>query len=365
MVEKAKSSSDLLCENFNWPLTAGQVSEITGVTPRALQHYDKKGLLCPARSGEGRANNRKLYMPEDLDRLKKIVVLSEYGFELEEMRPILDGKVNVVDALAEQLEVLRAAENRLKNLILFARYAEIVGDELFETLAFGTSQIDAFAEMLRGTPFFQGKEQRWKSLDEESLRRMTFELGDLITAFLEADGDDPFSDIEATVRKLRSWFCEFYFEIDDLDLLNIWVLFEDESEEAEFATSLGDESTPGFLQASVFLVWLKSMLVAIAGIADEQFGGDASGLLEDENGIVRLVGFVCRSSGYPVREAAELDAKEWREMVDFFETIAEYFSHALSDEDTVSLIGATDETGLDAAFFAKAGEAARMVRLFD
>lgn len=364
MVDKAKSSSDILREEGSWPMTVGQVSEMTGVTRRALEHYDDIKLLSPARAGEGVANNRKLYMPEDIDRLKQIVVLGQYGFELEEMRPILDGEVNVVDALAEQLEILRAAENRLRNLILFARYAEIVGDDLFETLAFGTSQVDSFAEMLRDTPFFEGKEQRWKTLDEDGLRRMTFELGDLISDFLKADGDDAFADIAESVHRLRSWFREFFYEVDDLDLLNIWMLFEDGSEEAEFAAELGDESTPGFLQASVFLVWLKDMLVSIVDIANERSIDDAESLLRNENGVVQLIGLVCRSAGYPVQEVAELDADEWGEMIEFFETLMGYFVRALSDEDTVALIDAAGEIDLDADFFAKAAKAARGVKLF-
>ena len=69
---KMQTSNDLIRENYGWPMTAGQVSKLTGVTTRALQHYDEKGLLCPRRSGEGVANNRKLYSPEDVDRLNQI-----------------------------------------------------------------------------------------------------------------------------------------------------------------------------------------------------------------------------------------------------------------------------------------------------
>ena len=149
---KMQTSNDLIRENCEWPMTAGQVAKLTGVTTRALQHYDEKGLLCPERSGEGVANNRKLYSPEDIDRLKQIVVLGSYGFELKDMPPILDGERSLTDALADRIEELRAQERYLQHLILFARYAEIVGDDLFETLAFGTSEVDAFAELVRSSP---------------------------------------------------------------------------------------------------------------------------------------------------------------------------------------------------------------------
>lgn len=42
---KMQTSNDLIRENCEWPMTAGQVAKLTGVTTRALQHYDEKGLL--------------------------------------------------------------------------------------------------------------------------------------------------------------------------------------------------------------------------------------------------------------------------------------------------------------------------------
>lgn len=209
-------------------------------------HYDEKGLLCPERSGEGVANNRKLYSPEDIDRLKQIVVLGSYGFELKDMPPILDGERSLTDALADRIEELRAQERYLQHLILFARYAEIVGDDLFETLAFGTSEVDAFAELVRSSPAYAGKAVRWESMDDAGLEQLWDELGAIIVDFLGGDEEDPFAHIESTVQRLRAWFCTYFFEVDDLDLLGIWTLFEDGSEEAEFASEVGGEATPVF-----------------------------------------------------------------------------------------------------------------------
>ncbi len=62
-------------EDYEWPMTAGKVSKLAGVTTRTLRHYDKKGLLKVARTGEAVANDRKLYYPEDVERLKRILVL--------------------------------------------------------------------------------------------------------------------------------------------------------------------------------------------------------------------------------------------------------------------------------------------------
>ncbi|MEC4176590.1 MerR family transcriptional regulator [Adlercreutzia sp. R7] len=360
---RTQTSNDLIRENCEWPMTAGQVAKLTGVTTRALQHYDDKGLLCPARSGEGVANNRKLYSPEDVDRLKQIVVLSSYGFELKDMPPILDGERSLVEALAERIEELRAQERYLQNLILFARYAAIVGDDLFETLAFGTSDVDAFAELVRSSPAYADKTIRWESMDDAGLEQLWDELGAIIVDFLGGDEEDIFAHIESTVRRLRVWFCTYFFEIDDLDLLGIWTLFEDGSEEAEFAGEVGGEATPGFLQSAVFLVWLKSMILKLSSIVEVGAEADAKFSLS-ENQVVALVDFVCRSCGYPVPEAAELDGDEWATMVEFFETVAGYLGNALSDEETIALIDPDSESSVDGAFFERAAQAAREVELF-
>ena len=101
------------------------------------------------------------------------------------------------------------------------------------------------------------------------------ELGAIIVDFLGGDDEDPFAHIESTVRRLRAWFCTYFFEIDDLDLLGIWTLFEDGSEEAEFAGEVGGEATPGFLQSAVFLVWLKSMILELSAMIEAGAGAGA------------------------------------------------------------------------------------------
>lgn len=360
---KMQTSNDLIRENYEWPMTAGQVAKLTGVTTRALQHYDEKGLLCPQRSGEGVANNRKLYSPEDVDRLKQIVVLGSYGFELKDMPPILDGERSLTDALAERIEELRAQERYLQHLILFARYAEIVGDDLFETLAFGTSEVDAFAELVRSSPAYADKAIRWESMDDAGLEQLWDELGAIIVDFLGGDDGDPLAHIESAVRRLRAWFCTYFFEVDALDLLSIWTLFEDGSEEAEFAGEVGGEATPGFLQAAVFLVWLKSMLAELSATIEAKPGADVESSFS-ENRAVSLVDFVCRSCGYPVPEAAGLDADEWDAMVEFFETVAGYLQSALEDEETMALVDPDGESAVDGAFFERAVKAAQSVELF-
>ena len=69
-------------------LALGQVlARATGVTVRALHHYDRLGLLRPARDRAG----RRRYGRAEVRRLHQIVALRSFGPALAEIAQLLDG----------------------------------------------------------------------------------------------------------------------------------------------------------------------------------------------------------------------------------------------------------------------------------
>src|ERR1700747_222422 len=67
--------------------TVSEVAELTGVTVRALHHYDELGLLCPSARSEA---GYRLYSYDDLARLREILIWRRLGFSLNEVRSLLD-----------------------------------------------------------------------------------------------------------------------------------------------------------------------------------------------------------------------------------------------------------------------------------
>ena len=68
--------------------SVGAVARLTGVTVRALHHYDEIGLLKPtARTAAG----YRRYSLTDLERLHRILTYRELGFALPEIAVLLDG----------------------------------------------------------------------------------------------------------------------------------------------------------------------------------------------------------------------------------------------------------------------------------
>lgn len=83
----------------------GEVAALTGVTIRALRHYDQIGLLRP--SGRTPSGYRQ-YTDGDLLRLQQALTLRYLGFELKQIRELLDRPdFDVAASLAIQRTALR------------------------------------------------------------------------------------------------------------------------------------------------------------------------------------------------------------------------------------------------------------------
>ncbi|MGY4827330.1 SAM-dependent methyltransferase [Sphaerotilaceae bacterium SBD11-9] len=70
-------------------LKIGELAKKTGLTVRALHHYDAIGLLSPSQRTEGRA---RLYGRDDLIRLHRIEALKRFGYSLPDIQASLDGQ---------------------------------------------------------------------------------------------------------------------------------------------------------------------------------------------------------------------------------------------------------------------------------
>jgi DNA-binding transcriptional MerR regulator len=79
-------------------------AELTGVTVKALHHYDRLGLLKPQRAYSG----YRLYVERDLERLEQIVALKFLGFPLQQIKTVLDRPaLKLPEALHMQRQALQ------------------------------------------------------------------------------------------------------------------------------------------------------------------------------------------------------------------------------------------------------------------
>ena len=100
---------------------ASEFAALTGVTVRALHHYDRAGLLKPTRrTGAG----YRLYGAREFARLQQILTLKFIGLPLEEIRGLLDRRsLDLAETLRLQHEALTEKRRQLDMALRAVREA--------------------------------------------------------------------------------------------------------------------------------------------------------------------------------------------------------------------------------------------------
>ncbi len=135
--------------------TVKQLSMLAGVTPRALRHYDKIGLLKPSRVGD---NGYRYYGEETLPRLQQILFYRELGMPLAEICKIMNR------ADFDLLAALESHKRGLREQIARARRLTRAVDE---TIAFLKGEKTMNAQSL----FAAFSEEEQDRLAEEAAQR--------------------------------------------------------------------------------------------------------------------------------------------------------------------------------------------------
>jgi len=103
---------------------AREFARLTGVTVRALHHYDRLGLLKPSRYSQ---TGYRLYREADVARLEQIVALKFIGFSLKQIKDILkNGDGDLAVTLRRQREAIEEKRKRLQQAVQAIQRAEYV-----------------------------------------------------------------------------------------------------------------------------------------------------------------------------------------------------------------------------------------------
>lgn len=193
------------------------VTRLTGVSVRALHHYDEIGLLSP--SGRSDAGYR-LYSDDDLLRLQQILIGRELGLSLEEIRRSLDDPSFDRRAALEhqRAELTKRAERTTAMLrAIDAALASLTSPRVdFAALfdGFDPAQYDdevqqrwgdtaAYAESARRTRAYTKAD--WERYKAEADAIMT-DAANLFRAGAPADGDAAMAIAERHRLSIDRWF---------------------------------------------------------------------------------------------------------------------------------------------------------------
>lgn len=191
--------------------TVGQVSKRTGLTVKALHHYDKLGLLKPAKNS---AAGYRLYGQTDLMLLQQIVLFKQLGLSLKQIGLLLhsDSPPSLVDTLGERIESLaKELESnqhllqKLENLRAMAMRSELSGHALDEKALFDTMEMMAMFEKYYSQESLKKLEDRKIKLGQEKIQQAENAWPVLIAKVQAAvdSGLDPASDEGAELA--RQW----------------------------------------------------------------------------------------------------------------------------------------------------------------
>ena len=190
----------------------GELAKQTGLTVRALHHYDEIGLLAPSRRS---ASGYRLYDGDDIARLLQILSLRQLGFSLDEIRESL-AKPDLslprvlelhIARLRDGIELQRKLCSRLETVAERLRSSEVVSvEEFLETM----EAMNMF-EKYYTQEQLQQLEERKKRLGEEHIRQVEQEWPQLIAEVrAEMDkGTDPASE---TMQRLSKRWMELVQE---------------------------------------------------------------------------------------------------------------------------------------------------------
>jgi len=126
----------------------GEFAALTGVTVRALQHYDRLGLLRAARTESG----HRVYSDGDRQRVRHILALRTVGLSLPQIADLLTGPASrIPNALRVQRSMLEQSRSGIDEAIALLRQLETHDDEveraLLDRLADGVEMQDALESM--------------------------------------------------------------------------------------------------------------------------------------------------------------------------------------------------------------------------
>ena len=106
-----------------------EAEKLTGVSSRNIRFYEQKGLVTPARNEE---NDYREYSDEDIHRLKLIRALRMVEMPLEQIREVVDGKMELRQAATSQKEKL---EEKIKQLKTVIKFCEELSEASIENVA--------------------------------------------------------------------------------------------------------------------------------------------------------------------------------------------------------------------------------------
>ena len=231
-------------------MTVNEVSKLTGVSIRALQYYDKIGLLHPAKYTE---SGYRLYDDMALEKLQQILLFRELEFPLKDIKAIMDNpNFNRSKALEQQITLLTLKKEHLENLIDLARGIKTIGVNKMDFTAFDTRKIDEYVARAKkswgDTPEYQEFKEKSKNRTAEEDKIISTQLMAIFTEFGTMLEFDPNAEkVQSQVKKLQDFITENFYNCSDEILYSLGSMYASGGNFTENIDKAGGKGTAEFV----------------------------------------------------------------------------------------------------------------------
>ncbi len=197
-----------------WPIR--EVAQATGLTSRALRHYEKIGLLQPSRVA---SNGYRFYGDAEISRLYRILSLRALELPLATIQVVLEDEMTLAVAIASHLSLLEERRDRTNQQITAVQQTldavtkgqTMTIEEIFAE--FDPTNHEAEVRERWGNKAWERSAKRLDQMsddrrraEEERSLRINSALRDAATA-----GDDPASpSFQAAVGEHYRWIADWW-----------------------------------------------------------------------------------------------------------------------------------------------------------
>ena len=194
--------------------TVTQVSRLTGISVRALHHYDAIGLLKPTQVTEA---GYRLYDESALERLYLILLFRELGLSLKEIGHILDAPDHERNRiLRQQIKQMQEKVAKLQNRISLANGILVLGVKDMDFENFDAKKMDEYRTQAKA---LYGKTAAYKEYEQKSKSRTSDQekdLGSQVMDFFERLGKmrpcaPDSAETLAWAKELQDFFTAHYY----------------------------------------------------------------------------------------------------------------------------------------------------------
>lgn len=231
-----------------------EVSKLTGVSVRALHHYDAIGLLKPTRVTEA---GYRLYDDTALARLQSILLFRELQFPLREIGEILDTPdFDPMSALEQQIRLLELRREHLDEVISHARRIQRTGVMNMDFSAFDETKLEVYAREARAK---WGQTKAYKEFEERTAEQTQAQLQETGEALMDhfrrlgalRHMSPGAGEVQTLIGELRDFITRHYYTCTPQILRGLGQMYAAGGEMTENIDKAGGPGTAAFANAAI------------------------------------------------------------------------------------------------------------------